>query len=223
MFTNVHITKGGRHLVNTPVGWWWRSVGWSSSVKSHPWNVQTFPVGKTLLVQLKHEFWLVVNGCHEFYFPRNIGFLIIPIDSYFSEGFKPPTSNLFEVSGICRWVMLKLWQNYSRVLREIPLEFTLEYIGNISLATKSRYFTRTSLELIQWYFTKNACVWEFSQSCFHAKMVKMPRIHYIESLLQRSKTRGINLKAKIKRKKQRKKIEGKNHHFPPWKAHICSS
>ena len=26
-----------------------------------------------------------------FYFPINIGLLIIPIDSYFSEGFKPPT------------------------------------------------------------------------------------------------------------------------------------
>ena len=25
-------------------------------------------------------------GCHEFYFPRNIGNLIIQIDSYFSEG-----------------------------------------------------------------------------------------------------------------------------------------
>ena len=24
--------------------------------------------------------WLVVTGCHELYFPRNIGFLIIPID-----------------------------------------------------------------------------------------------------------------------------------------------
>ena len=28
--------------------------------------------------------WLVVTGCHEFYFPINLGNVIIPIDSYFS-------------------------------------------------------------------------------------------------------------------------------------------
>ena len=31
-------------------------------------------------------------GCHQFYFPINIGLLIIPIDSYFSEGWPWPSN-----------------------------------------------------------------------------------------------------------------------------------
>ena len=42
----------------------------------------------------KMVLWLVVNGCHQFYFPIYKGNrIIIPTDFlYFSEGLKPPTS-----------------------------------------------------------------------------------------------------------------------------------
>ena len=41
-----------------------------------------------------HIGWLVVTGCHEFYFPINIGFLSSSqlTKSYFSVAQKPPTS-----------------------------------------------------------------------------------------------------------------------------------
>ena len=41
------------------------------------------------------NYWLVVKGCHEFYFPINIGLLIIPMDFHiFSEGWPWPTNQL---------------------------------------------------------------------------------------------------------------------------------
>ena len=52
---------------------------------SHFWSLQL-----SELLKFPSGWWF---GCHQFYFPRNIGLLIIPIDSYFSEGFKPPTSH----------------------------------------------------------------------------------------------------------------------------------
>ena len=66
--------------------------------------------------------YLVGGLEHQFYFPINIGLLIIPIDSYFSEGFFPnhqPASilqiatNVGTTSGVALKMSLQAWPGES--------------------------------------------------------------------------------------------------------------
>ena len=73
-------------------------AGWKQTdPMSSPDEVWAIPV----IAQIKRQAHLhLVGGLeHQFYFPISIGFLIIPIltNSYFSEGFKPPTRHMFDM------------------------------------------------------------------------------------------------------------------------------
>ena len=65
-----------------------RSAAGSSPARRYQWGSH----GE----RMRKLSWLVVTGCHEFYFPINIGCLIIPIDElhHFSEGWLKTTNQL---------------------------------------------------------------------------------------------------------------------------------
>ena len=82
----------GFAYMGVPQKRWMVSLSQNPSKKmDHNWRFFGLPPWK-----LPHIFWYPTGwwfGCHQFYFPINIGLLIIPIDSYFSgRGFSPTTN-----------------------------------------------------------------------------------------------------------------------------------
>ena len=129
--------------INLPYDWirhgyclpgWWMVMGiYSPNQQSslRPPMPEMYPsIGynklKVFFIHVSHEIWLVVWLPSIFNFPRNIGFMSSSqwTNSYFSEGFKPPTRNDFPIElGLqLDWAQLRLEPTqlrYPPVLRNL--------------------------------------------------------------------------------------------------------
>ena len=107
-------------------------------------------------------------GCHQFHFPINIGNLIIPLDSYFSEGWPWPTNQLFS------WHSMTETSDFTRKGRDDSVVTWACALQNSSWLTRSCCESMRELEIIRSLFGNETRQWTMPFSWvfhFNAKSV----------------------------------------------------